>query len=52
MEQSDAERQLVGLLRGLDVPEFSLQISVREKHTDPLLVGAEDGICWRTRRGP
>jgi hypothetical protein len=39
MEQSDAERQLVGLLRGLDVPEFSLQISIKEKRSDPLLVG-------------
>jgi hypothetical protein len=29
MEQSEAERQLVGLLRGLDVPEFSLQISIK-----------------------
>jgi hypothetical protein len=49
MEQSDAERQLVGLLRGLDVPEFSLQISVREKHSDPLLVG---GRGWHLLENP
>jgi hypothetical protein len=30
MEQSDAERQLVGLLRGLDVPEFSLYLGQGE----------------------
>ena len=39
MEQSEAERQLVGLLLGLDVSEFSLQISIKEKRSDPLLMG-------------
>jgi hypothetical protein len=49
MEQSDAERQLVGLLRGLDVPEFSLQISIKEKRSDPLLVG---GRGWHLLENP
>jgi hypothetical protein len=49
MEQSDAERQLVGLLRGLDVGEFNLQISVKEKHTDPLLAG---GRGWHNLENP
>ena len=49
MEQSDAERQLVGLVRGLDVPEFSLQISIREKRSDPLLVG---GRGWHLLENP
>jgi hypothetical protein len=49
MDQSDAERQLVGLLRGLDVPEFSLQISITEKHSDPLLVG---GRGWHLLENP
>jgi hypothetical protein len=49
MEQSEAERQLVGLLRGLDVPEFSLQISIKEKRSDPLLMG---GRGWHLLEQP
>jgi hypothetical protein len=49
MEQSEAERQLVVLLRGLDVPEFSLQILIREKRSDPLLVG---GRGWHLLENP
>lgn len=49
MEQSDAERQLVALLRGLDLPEFSLQISIGEKHSDPLMVG---GRGWHLLENP
>ena len=49
MEQSDAERQLVALLRGLDLPEFSLQISISEKHSDPLMVG---GRGWHLLENP
>jgi len=49
MEHADAERQLVGLLRGLDVPEFSLQSSIKEKLSDPLLVG---GRGWHLLENP
>jgi hypothetical protein len=36
MEQSDAERHLVRLLRGQAVAEFCLQVSAREKHSNPV----------------
>jgi len=49
VELLDAERQLVGLLRGLDIPEFSLQISIKEKRSDPLLVG---GRGWHLLENP
>jgi len=49
MEHADAERQLVGLLRGLDVPEFSLQSSIKGKLSDPLLVG---GRGWHLLENP
>src|SRR5262245_9419401 len=49
MEQSDAERQLLRLLRGRDVAAFRLLISVSEKHSDPLLAG---GRGWHLLENP
>jgi hypothetical protein len=34
MEQAEAERELLGLLRGQDVPEFTLQISLADNLSD------------------
>ena len=51
MEQSDAERQLVGLLRGLDVPEFSLQISIKEKRCPRSYVPSTERAAIAAWRG-
>jgi hypothetical protein len=49
MDQSAAEQQLLQLLRGLDVPEFSLLISLKEKHSDP---AASGGRGWHLLQDP
>ncbi len=40
MDRPEAERQLLQLLRGQDVAEFTLQISFKERHSDPAAVGS------------
>jgi hypothetical protein len=49
MELSEAERELTALLRGHDAPEFTLQISLREKHADP---GVAGGRGWHLLERP
>ena len=49
MQQSQAERQLVQLLRGQDAPEFALQVSLKVGHSDP---GAAAGRGWEWFESP
>ena len=49
MEPSDAERQLVQLLRGQDIAEFSLRISLKERHS---AVAAAEGRGWHFLDNP
>lgn len=41
MEQSEAERQLLQLLRGQDAPEFTLQISLKDRNSHASTPGQE-----------
>ena len=49
MEQSEEERQLLQLLRGQDIPEFSLQISLKERNPYPIGSGARG---WQSLERP
>jgi len=52
MELSEAERELIALLRGRDTPEFTLQISLEKSTPVRAQPEAGDGICSKGRCGP
>jgi hypothetical protein len=49
MEQSEAERELLQLLRGQDAPEFTLQISLKDRNSHASMPGQEG---WRLIESP
>jgi hypothetical protein len=49
MEQSAAERELLQLLRGQDAPEFTLQISLKDRNSHASMPGQEG---WRLIESP